>query len=41
MLQVVLKETPSRLDRLVRRDDFIKGDPDDIVDMDWSGEWSP
>ena len=41
VLQVVLKETPSRLDRLVRRDDFIKGDPDDIVDMDWSGEWSP
>ena len=39
VLQVVLKEPPSRLDRLIHRDDFIDGDPDDLVHVDWSREW--
>lgn len=30
----------SRLDRLVRRPDAILGDPGDLVELDWSAEWS-
>jgi hypothetical protein len=30
-----------RLDRLVARPDFIKGDPEDLVGLDWSHEWRP
>jgi prevent-host-death family protein len=35
------KEPPSKLSRLVRRDDFIVGSPDDLVHIDWSSEWKP
>lgn len=31
----------SKLDRLEPRPDFFKGDPEDLVHMDWSGEWKP
>ena len=30
----------SKLDRLVRRD-VVVGDPKDLAEMDWSGEWQP
>ncbi len=29
-------DTGSRLDRLVSRPDYIIGDPDDFVELDWS-----
>lgn len=35
------KDRGSRLDRLPRREGFIVGDPDDLVSLDWSGEWRP
>lgn len=35
----VLRILPSKLNRLKRRNAF-KGDPDDIIGMDWSSEWS-
>lgn len=35
------KELGSRLDRLPRQADFIVGDPEDLVSLDWSGEWRP
>lgn len=35
-----LRENGSRLDRLVLRTDYIIGDPDDLVELDWSQEWS-
>lgn len=41
VLRIVPAEPPSRLDRLVRRDEFINGDPGDLVQLDWSGEWKP
>jgi hypothetical protein len=31
--------TPDKLSRLKKRD-YIVGDSDDIVHMDWSSEWS-
>lgn len=30
-----------RMERLVERKDFIRCDPDELVHMDWSGEWRP
>ena len=41
ILRVVGPMRTSWLDRLPRRDDVIVGDPEDLVDTDWSGEWSP
>jgi antitoxin (DNA-binding transcriptional repressor) of toxin-antitoxin stability system len=40
-LRIVVEERPSKLSRLVRRDSVIVGDPDDLVHLDWSGEWKP
>jgi hypothetical protein len=31
----------SLLDRLVARPEFIQGDPDELVHLDWSNEWDP
>lgn len=41
--KVVIERSPveSKLARLVRRDFVIKGDPEDLVHIDWSGEWRP
>lgn len=40
-LRIVPVEPRSKLDRLVRRPGFLKGDPESIVHMDWSDEWRP
>jgi hypothetical protein len=39
-LRIVADDAPSRLDRLVPRSDSISGDPEDLVHLDWSGEWT-
>jgi hypothetical protein len=39
-LRIVADDAPSRLDRLVSRSDSISGDPEDLVHLDWSGEWT-
>ncbi|HXM44948.1 MAG TPA: hypothetical protein VN924_27165 [Bryobacteraceae bacterium] len=39
VLRIVLEKPPSKLARLKKRDIFV-GDPDDIIGMDWSSEWS-
>ena len=39
-LRLLPVDTGSRLDRLVPRPDFIIGDPEDLVELDWSHEWS-
>lgn len=41
VLEIVPKDTGPRLDRLPRRPDFIAGDPEDLISLDWSGEWRP
>lgn len=40
-LRIVADEAPSKLDRIVGREDFLLGDPDDIIHMDWSDYWRP
>lgn len=38
-LMIVREDRPSKLSKLVRHD-CIKGDPEQLVHIDWSGEWS-
>lgn len=40
-LQIVAEEPKRKLDNLRRREDFIVGDPEDLVHLDWSKEWRP
>jgi hypothetical protein len=40
-LRIVPTEAPSKLSRLEPHPDTIVGDPEEIVDYDWSGEWQP
>lgn len=40
-LRIVADEPRSKLDNLVPNPDFIVGDPEDLVHMDWSHEWHP
>jgi hypothetical protein len=40
-LRITAEDAPSKLDRLVRHPDYIVGDPEDFVHIDWSGEWRP
>ncbi len=35
------EQPPSKLARLTRREDFVQGDPDELIHMDWSDEWKP
>lgn len=32
---------PGKLERLDHRHDYIVGDPEELVHLDWSGEWKP
>ena len=40
VLRIVLDQPPSKLARLKKRPGIFVGDPDDIIGMDWSKEWS-
>ncbi len=40
-LRIVPEERLSKLDRITGREDFLVGDPDDIIHMDWSEYWKP
>ena len=40
-VRIVPAERRSKLARLEKRDDYIEGDPNDLVHLDWSGEWKP
>jgi len=40
VLRIVPPEPARRLDRLTKHPDYIVGDPDDLVHIDWSEEWS-
>lgn len=39
-LRITADEPPSRLAVLVRRSEAITGNPDELVDIEWSGEWT-
>lgn len=40
ILKILFDRSPKSLDNLEKRD-FLRGDPEDIVHMDWSKEWQP
>jgi antitoxin (DNA-binding transcriptional repressor) of toxin-antitoxin stability system len=40
-LRVVPVDGPPKLDRLVAHPDYLVDDPEDIVHVDWSGDWRP
>lgn len=40
-LRIIPGKPVNRLDSLVARPDFIKGDPEDLVHLDWSHAWRP
>ncbi len=40
VLKIVEERSASKLSRLIQRQS-LKGDPDDIVHMDWSRYWKP
>ena len=41
LLRIAPKKAPRGWDRLVEREGAIKGDPDDLVHVEWSAEWKP
>ena len=40
-LRIIADQPTSKLDRLLTRPDVVVGDSDDLVEVDWSSEWSP
>lgn len=40
-LRIITVERPARTSRLVKRPDAVTGDPEDLVHLDWSDEWTP
>lgn len=40
-LRIMADEPTSKLARLVPHPGYIIGDPDALVDTDWSGHWDP
>ncbi len=40
-LEIVPAAPASKLSNLVRRPEAIRGDPDQLVNLDWSREWEP
>ena len=41
ILKIVPAEIPQKLENLIDRRDFVRGDPEDIVHLDWSNTWRP
>ncbi len=41
VLRIVPAEPVDKLSQLARRDDFMRCDPEELVHVDWSGEWKP
>lgn len=40
-LRIVPAEKRRELDRLEAHPDFVVGNPDDFIHLDWSSEWKP
>jgi antitoxin (DNA-binding transcriptional repressor) of toxin-antitoxin stability system len=41
ILKIVPTEPPKKLDKLIDRANFLRVDPEDIVELDWSNTWQP
>jgi len=39
--RLIIRSAENKLDRLESHPEFIIGDPDDLVHIDWSAEWKP
>ena len=39
--RAIREEGGSKLDHLQAHPEAVTGDPADLVDLDWSGEWNP
>lgn len=39
-LKIVADQPPTKMARL-KKHDCIQGDPEELVHLDWSGEWKP
>ncbi|MEW6594362.1 MAG: type II toxin-antitoxin system Phd/YefM family antitoxin [Thermodesulfobacteriota bacterium] len=40
-LKIVPVAPPDKLEGLSRHEGYLSGDPEEIVHLDWSGEWRP
>jgi antitoxin (DNA-binding transcriptional repressor) of toxin-antitoxin stability system len=38
---LIIREEPRKLDSLKPHPEYLRGDPEDLVHMDWSDEWRP
>lgn len=41
ILQIVPAVSAPKMERLVRRESFLHGDPDSFIHLDWSDLWNP
>jgi len=41
VLRIVPAEPGDKLRNLVRREEFLRCDPEELVHRDWSQEWNP
>jgi antitoxin (DNA-binding transcriptional repressor) of toxin-antitoxin stability system len=41
LLKIVPVEARKKLDNLTERPEFLRCDPEEIVSLDWPGEWQP
>ena len=38
-IKITVEPAPSKLKKLIKRENITIGDPEDLVHMDWSEEW--
>jgi len=41
IIRLVADKGPSKLDKIIPEPDLVVGDPEELVHMDWSSEWTP
>ena len=41
ILKIVPEDSTDKLDNLITRSEYLKCNTEDIVHLDWSGEWRP
>ena len=40
-LRIISADGPPKLERVVEHEDYVVGDPEELVHVDWSNEWRP
>ncbi|HEY5881775.1 MAG TPA: hypothetical protein VIU11_22890 [Nakamurella sp.] len=41
LLRIAVEPPPSKLDHLMAHPDYVRGDPEELIEMDWSTDWNP